>query len=156
MYNNYDTDDSCISLHDCRADKIIFENGILSFYFPNGFVVTSQHIKNQSDNTVYTDCSQVDFPIADKDINGIEIYIFSKRKSGEIIREARKVQSFINDVNSGKYEVEFITQYKSAYSILFKCWIWFDNEPYHSECEIILNSNNGVYLWNNLRDDCKW
>ncbi len=37
-----------------------------------------------------------------------------------------------------------------------KCWVWYDMPPYHSECEIILCSENAVYRWNELRYDCTW
>lgn len=155
MYKHYDSDDSNISLHDCRAEKIIFEDGILSFVFPDGFWITEKHPQNNSDTTVLTNSSQVDFQIVDGELDGIEIYLF-KRNRKKIVRDDWEPTKFINAVNAGDFQVEFITQYKGFQSYLFKCWVWFDKKPYHSECEIILNSEKALYCWNELRNDCAW
>lgn len=156
MYKHCDLDDSCISLHDCHAEKISFDNGVLSFFFPDGFWITGQHAQNKSKDIVLTDSAQVDFQIIGKDIDGIEISIFREKKSGKVIREDWEPINFINAVNCGDYRIEFITQYKSFQSVLFKCWVWFDKSPYHAECEIILNTENVAYNWNQLRYDCVW
>lgn len=155
MYKHCDLDDCCISLHDCCAEKINFDNGILSFIFPDGFWITHQHPLNNSDKIVLTDLSQVDFQIG-KGIDQIEIYIFQKTKNGTIIRDQWEPMNFINAVNTEDFKLEFITQYKSYQSFLFKCWVWFDKEPYHSECEISFFSENVSYRWNELRYDCSW
>lgn len=156
MYKHQESNDCHISLHDCRAGKMNFEQSILSFVFPEGFWVTEQHSENKSGNIVRTDLSQVDFQMIDEEICGVEIYIFKKSKSGKVIREDWEPENFINAVNSGDFEVEFITQYKSFQSYLFKCWIWFEKAPYHYECEIILHAEKSIYRWNQLRYDCVW
>lgn len=156
MYKHCDSDDCYISLHDCHAEKMVFDNGILSFIFPDGFWITQHHPLNRSDRTVRTNSSQADFQIMDEEIDGIEIYVFKKNRNGKIIRDDWEPMNFINAVNAGDFRVEFITQYKSYQSFLFKCWIWFDNAPYHSECEIVLHSENVSYRWNELRYDCSW
>ncbi len=154
MYKHCDLDDSCISLHDCCAEKINFDNGILSFIFPDGFWITQYHSLNDSDNTVLTNSSQVDFEIFDK--KGIEIFIFNKTKKGTVIRNDWELINFRNMVNAGNFRIEFLTQYKSHESFLFKCWVWFDRAPYHSECEMIIYSEKVLYRWNELRYDCSW
>lgn len=156
MYKHCDLNDNYISLHDCHAERINFENGVLSFIFPDGFWVAEEHCRNESNDTVRTDFAQVDFRIADEEIDGIEIYIFKRKIGGKIIREEWELQDFINAVNKGDFRVEFITHYKSYKSNLFKCWVWFDKAPYHFECEIVLYAEETVYNWNNLRYDCTW
>ena len=74
----------------------------------------------------------------------------------KVIREDWEPINFIDAVNCGDYRVEFITQYKSYQSILFKCWVWFEKSPYHYECEIILHTEQVTYNWNQLRYDCVW
>lgn len=155
MYKHCDFDDSYISLHDCRAEKMKFENDILSFVFPDGFWITEKHSQNKSDTAVLTDSSQVDFQIIDEEMDGIEIYVF-KRNRKTIVREDWEPVNFINAVNAGDFQLEFITQYKGYQSYLFKCCVWFDVKPYSSECEIILHSENAWYRWNELRYDCAW
>ncbi len=156
MYKNYDLEDSYISLHDCRATKMKFENGILSFIFPDGIWITRQHMKNESEHIVRTDLAQVNVSILDKEIDGISIYIFRKNRKGKVIREEWEAGNFIDAVNCGAFSVEFITQYKSFQSMLFKCWVWFEQKPYHFECEIILHCDKAEYCWNELRYDCVW
>lgn len=156
MYKYCDSDNSYISLHDCHAEKMSIDKGILSFIFPDGFWITEQHCQNNSNAAVRTNSSQVDFQIIDEEIGGIEIYVFKKAAKGKIIREEWEPINFINAVNSGDFSIEFITQYKSYQSYLFKCWIWFEKAPYHSECEIILYSEKSVYQWDELRYDCRW
>lgn len=156
MYNYQKLNDCYISLHDCRADKMNYKNGTLSFIFPEGFWVTAQHSENKSDDIVRTDLSQVDFQIINEEIDGVQIYIFRKNANGKVVREDWEPENFINAVNSGDFEVEFITQYRSFQSILYKCWVWFDKKPYHYECEIILHTENVTFSWNQLRYNCIW
>ena len=54
-----------LTLHDCIANKISFENNILSFCLPDGFWVTPHHKENSYEKTVRTDASVVDFSIKD-------------------------------------------------------------------------------------------
>lgn len=156
MYKHCSSDDCYISLHDCCAEKMSFDKGVLSFVFPDGFWITQQHFLNSSENPVRTSSSQVDFTIIDEEIDGIEIYVFRKKRNGMVIREDWEPVNFINAVNAGDFKIEFITQYKSYQSFLFKCWVWFNKEPYHSKCEIILHSGSVLYRWNDLRYDRCW
>lgn len=156
MYKHCDFADSHITLHDCTAEKMSFDNGILSFSFPDGFWITPQHPQNESDNTVRTDAAEVVFQIVDEEIDGVRVYIFKKSRKGNVIREEWEPMNFINAVNCGDFRVEFITQYKSFQSKLFQCWVWFDSAPNHLECEIILNTEKVTYQWNHLRYECVW
>ncbi|NME35166.1 MULTISPECIES: hypothetical protein [Fusobacterium] len=155
MYKHCDLDDSYINLHDCCVEKINFDNGILSFIFPNGFWIMQQHSLNNSENTVLTSSSQVSFSIIDKKIDGIKIYMLNE-ENGIIVREKWNTIDFINAVNNGYFKIEFTKQYKSYQCFHFECWVWFDKEPYYSGCEIILYSENALYYWNDLRYDCCW
>lgn len=156
MYKQCDSDDTYISLHDCRAEKMIFDKGVLSFVFPDGFWVSGQHPQNESDHTVSTTSSQVDFQIIGQDIDGIELSVFRENPDGTVIREEWAPAKFMDAVNAGAFQIEFLMQYKGYHSFLFKCWVWFTEAPYHSECEIILNCENVAYLWNQLQYDCIW
>ena len=62
-YQHQELKDCFISLHDCRAEKIMYNHGVLSFVFPNGFWVGPQHPENHSDTVARTDLSQVDYKI---------------------------------------------------------------------------------------------
>ena len=62
------------------AECIGYENGVLAFVFPEGFWVTPQHIKNDSDKIVRTDLSQVTFELLDRVAEDVRIYIFRKNE----------------------------------------------------------------------------
>lgn len=156
MYKYSDPNDTHISLHDCHAEKMSFIDGNLTFVFPNGFWITANHPANNSNDIVRTDSAQVDFQILDEEIDGITIYLFKKNRNSKVIREEWEAANFINAVNNGSFRIEFITQYKSFQSVLFKCWAWFDTAPYHCECEIILHSDNVTYKWNQLNYERVW
>ena len=155
-FQHQEVNDRFISLHDCRAEKIVYDHGILSFVFPNGFWVSPQHPENHSDTAVRTDSSRADYLILDDPLCEIEISIFRKLFGKKILRESWEIEKLINAVNSGTFQLEFVTQYKGFESILHKCYIWFDKKPYHWECEIILPTQEAVYHWNNLCHDAKW
>ena len=155
-YQHQELNDCFISLHDCRAEKIVYDHGILSFVFPNGFWITPQHPENHSDTAVRTDLSQVDYKIPNDPFCEIEISVFRKTFGKKVFRESWEIAKFINAVNSGTFQLEFVTQYKGFQSILHKGYIWFDKKPYHRECEIILPTDCAVYRWNQLHYDAKW
>lgn len=156
MYNHSELNNENIVLHDCYANSMNCENGVLSFVFPEGFWVTPQHNKNDSDKIVRTDLSQVTFDLLDRVAEDVRIYIFRKNKNADTVREEWELYNFINKVNSGFFKVEFIDEYKTYQSNLYKCWVHFDNEPYHYECEIIIDTENVTYNWNRLRYECEW
>lgn len=150
MYNNYDTESNLFSLNGCQAQSISYEDGLLSFYFPNGFWIFKKHTENNLSDTVCTDNSMVTYHILNEEIDGISIYIFSKTKNKKVIREDWEPKNFINALNNKDFYVEFIKQYNSCQSVLHKCWIRFEQEPYHKECEIIINYDKVTYCWNKL------
>ena len=155
-YKYNETDDTYISLHDCIAEKITVKNNVLSFYFPKGFWVTNEYDKNKSNDVVCTDVSQVDYNIIDEEYDSICVYAFKKGITGKIVRKQWPVEDLIKKVNSGKYRIEFLYNYKGYKDILYKCWLWFDKYPYHIEIQIELPINNITYRWNELQYNNIW
>jgi len=156
MYNHSELNNENIFLHDCYANSMNYENGVLSFVFPEGFWVTPQHNKNDSDKIVRTDLSQVTFELLDRVVEDVQIYIFRKNESADTVREEWELEDFINKVNAGIFEVEFIDEYETYQSYLYKCWLRIEEEPSHYECEIIIDAKNVTYNWNRLRYECEW
>lgn len=152
MYNysdNNEKDD--ISLHDCRATKIVLQDNILSFIFKDGFWVSGNHRNNLSKKSSYTDESEVKFKLLDEDIeSNITIYVFTDtNEENKTIRESIPLEIFAEDINGGM-ELEFLYSYKGYQSFVFECWLWFDDEPYHKECVIIISADEVTYSWNTL------
>ena len=141
-----------LTLHDCTADKILFENNTLRFYLPDGFWVTPHHEENSSEKTVRTDVSVVDFSI--KDIDDIMVYVFTRhrflwfRKTSVAIWN---MEQLISLVNSGKCTLEFITQYRTYGEQMWHCAIRSNKKPYYRECQLYLPETEATFFWNDLR-----
>lgn len=141
MYKYITNEDGKIGLHDCRITNISYKNQILSFDFPEGFYIL------RKEEPVLSGMSKMECHIIDEEIDGISIYIYRENSSGEVIREDW-TDNFISAVNDGSFEFEFVTTYRSYQHILFKGYVWFDNEPYSMECEIELHIDQISYMWN--------
>ena len=147
--------DSELSLHDCVAEKITHRDGILRFYFADGFWVTPQHEANDSDKTVRTDASQVDFSI--DDIRDIIIHVYTRRNISEkTVVEFWDADKLIDAVNSGKCSIEFIYQYRTFFEQMWRCALHFKEEPHYRECQLHIPGANATYRWNTLLTDREW
>ena len=146
-----------LTLHDCIADKISFENNTLCFYLPDGFWITPHHKENSSEKIVRTDASAVDFPI--KDIGDTMVYVFTRhrflwfRKTSVAIWD---MEQLISLVNSGKCTLEFITQYRTYGEQMWHCAIRSNKKPYYRECQLYLPETEATFFWNNLRPEREW
>lgn len=151
MYNYSDNNENNdIFLHDCRATKIAFHDNMLSFIFKEGFWVSENNINNFHKKLSYTDESEVKFRILNEDIT---IYIFTNtNEENKAIRESVPLDIFAEKINGGM-ELEFLYSYKGYQSFIFECWLWFNNEPYHKECVIIISADEVTYNWNTLFTD---
>ena len=155
MYKYCDINDEYISLHDCHATKIIYENGILTFVFNDGIWVTQGHPSNSSDKTLRTDVAEVKFYLKYGNECDITMYVFEEEVK-KTVREEWKISKLIESVNNEKYTLEFLYQYKGYNSVLIECWLWSDKEPYHRECELKLSLTDVKYYWNGLCEDREW
>lgn len=151
MYNYSDNNENNdIFLHDCRATKIESHDNMLSFIFKEGFWVSENNINNFHKKLSYTDESEVKFRILNEDIT---IYIFTNtNEENKAIRESVPLDIFAEKINGGM-ELEFLYSYKGYQSFIFECWLWFNNEPYHKECVIIISADQVTYNWNTLFTD---
>jgi len=146
-----------LSLHDCTADEVSFENGILRFSLPNGFWVTPHHKKNGYGKTIRTGPSAVEFAV--KDIDDISLRVFTGSTlcwSRKTIVESWHVEQLISSVNSRKCTLEFITQYRSHFEQMWHCTIHSEKKPYYRECQLYLPEAEATFLWNDLRPDHEW
>jgi len=146
-----------LTLHDCIADKISFQNNNLCFYLPDGFWVTTHHKANLSGKVVRTDASVVDFSI--NDIDDIILRVFTRyrwlwfRKTSVEIWD---MEQLIALVSSGKCTVEFITQYRTYGEQMWHCAIRSNQKPYYRECQLHLPETEATFFWNDLRLDREW
>lgn len=155
MWKHCDMDDEYVSLHDCHATRIIYENNALTFVFRDGIWIVKGHPNNELDKTVCTDMAEAKFYLENGDESDITIYVFEENLN-KTIREEWELSKLIECVNSGKYTLEFLYQYKGYHSIIIECWLWSDTKPYHRECELKISLSNVKYCWNDLCEDRVW
>lgn len=154
MYKHCDNDEF-ISLHDCHATKVLFENGILTFGFEDGFWIVPGHPENVTDKTIRTDSAEVQFVLEFGDEYDVNCYVFHK-KFRKTIREEWELAKLIGCINDKNDTLEFLYQYKSDHSMMIECWLWSKKKPYHRECELKLSLTDVKYYWNDLQKDREW
>ena len=59
-------------------------------------------------------------------------------------------------LRSGKYELEFITEYHTDISSLYQCWMWKKNFGVEAECQFELVAKSIEYRWNEILYDREW
>ena len=146
-----------LTLHDCIADKISFENNTLRFFLPDGFWVTLHHKANHSGKVVRTDASVVDFFV--EDIGDIIVRVFTQHRwlwFRNTSVEVWDMERLIALVNSGRCVIEFITQYRTSGEQMWNCVIRSNKKPYYRECQLFIPNTDATFYWNNLRLDREW
>lgn len=73
-----------------------------------------------------------------------------------IVREEWELSKLIECINSGKYTLEFLYQYKGYNSMIIECCLWSDKKPYDRECQLKLPLSQVRYCWNDLCEDKEW
>ena len=145
-----------LSLHDCTADKISFEQDTLRFYFPDGFWITPHHKENAFGKVAKSDASAVSFSVGN--VDEITVRVFTKKwcRWRKTRVEDWRVEQLIAAVNSKKCTIEFITQYRSNYEQMWHCVIHSEKKPYYRECQLYLPGAEATFFWNDIRPDREW
>ena len=156
-FKHHETDDChghTLTLHDCIADKVCFSDNILRFYLPDGFWVTPHHKDNELNKIVRTDAAIVDFRI--DDIDDIFLRVFTQNVFKKTRAEIWDMRDFIRGINSGKYTIEFIYQYRTYFEQMWQCAIRSKKRPYYRECQLHLPQTEATFHWNDLQPDREW
>ncbi len=146
-----------ISLHDCSADNITLEYNVLRFNFPEGFWISAQHPENKNEKVIRTGRSAADFKL--KNVDDISVSVITRslwRRQGNACIESWSIEQLVSAVNSGKCEIEFITQYRSGFDQLWHCVLHSKRRPYYRECKLRLPEAETLFRWNDLRPDREW
>ena len=146
------TQTSGIGLHDCRATQLDVNNDRMEFTFGEGVVVLADNENNpHSSHRKTTAASLV---INNYDLESIyifrEVCLFGKRIL--TVRKSITPGKLSDMINSGKWQLEFITEYVSAFTVLYNCEIWSHRRPYHTECQIEMVYGSIEYNWNGIAD----
>ena len=155
-FSHCDHDEWYLSLHDCIAERAYFKNGKLGFELNDGFWISPDHPESNLSNLVRTDFSRVEYTLEDGADYDVTIYVFKKTLFKKTIRIEWTIQELLNNINSGKYKLEFLYQYVDYSSRMIECELKLDKKPYHMECVIKISAPEVSYYWNNLREDRPW
>lgn len=158
-YTEFDAYDS-ISLHDCRAHIIKINGSDLIFDFLDGFWITpvSKHIDH--DRPLKTGPAQLCFHgiFEDAPFDAIDLFKTMRIFGKPII--CRRLQPdhpiFLKMFQTGKYELEFITEYHASIFSLYQCWIWKKNSGVDAECQFEITAKSIEYRWNEILYDRGW
>ena len=163
IYENFkhidpdDFHDKEITLHDCIADKIVFEQDVLYFYLPDGLWIAPHHQENPSGNLVRTDAAAVSFSV--KDIDEITARIFTGYTwfgAQKARVEYWSMKQLMAAVNSGRCTIEFIEQYRNHYEQMWHCAIHSHKKPWYRDCQLYLPETEATFFWNNIRPERVW
>ena len=155
-YLHNETNEQNLSVHDSRADRVQLREGVLSFWFPEGFWVSSSHPDNPTGKTVRTDAARVDYVLRDPDGDDVSVDVFRRLKYPFALRRSYDLSPFMAIVNQQGWELEFLYQYPDYWNRIIECWLWFPKRPRHKECQLKLDVSEVIYRWNNLRPDEEW
>lgn len=155
MYKHQETNEALFTLHDCRANRIKYKDGMISFYFPDGIWVLNGHEANDTDNTVRTDAAKVRYELAYPD-DDAEVYVYKTKSADKAIRKEWKLKKLMQKVNDGECELEFLYQYTNGVGRIIECELRTNEKPYRRECNLKLLTKEVTYLWNDLRPDATW
>ena len=156
-FNHNDPDefhDKEIMLHDCKADRISFENGIIRFNLPDGLWVTPYHKESGLEKIVRTGPAAVEFLVGDPD--GIFVRLFTKHRWLKTTVEYIDFEQLVSAVNNGKLTLEFIDQYRSCVGQLWVCAVHSRKKRYYKECQLFLPEAKATFFWNDLIPDREW
>ena len=155
MYKHCDINDKYVSLHDCHATNILYENGVMTFVFPDGIWILDENPENGFHKTVRTDMAVVKLFLDSKDEEDITVYVFEE-KYKKTFRQEWQLSKLMEYVNNKNYTIEFLYQYNGYHSMIIECWLWSKKKPYHQECEIKVSFQDVKYYWNELCKDREW
>ena len=157
MYLHYDNEhDEWMTLHDCFAEKASLVDGVLTFYFSDGFWITPNHEASHLEETVRTDASEVRFHLENEDPSDVWVYVYTEKEQGKALRKEWELQELIDRINEGYCRLEFLYQYKSFHARIVECWLWLKKKPYHKPCDLKISTDKVTYCWNHLREDRRW
>ena len=127
------------SLHDSRTNRDETDGENVTFFFPKGFYTEGPQPSWEGSPAAMS-CH-----IADSDPDGFTVSSFRKTLLGKTVRK-ECTRQFVEEINKGKAEFEFVDTFRSYGSILFRGYLWFPRRPYWRECEIELYADEIRYF----------
>ncbi len=157
MYQHLDTDHRLFTLHDCKANNIRLEGENLIFSFPKGFWVLSKHPDALESPLMASGPSELCLHLTD---DWVVVNAFrSRRLSRRLVGMCWELKDLMEAVNSGKWELEFHTEFHSHHSpvTLYQCCLWHRQcRRSYILCDLEIDADRAEYRWNALDPERVW
>ena len=157
-YKHRDADDfrdEKIWLHDCNVDEITFEDGILRFYFSDGFWITPLHGENQWEKPLRTNEAMLELADVREDAVTLSVFaptLFNRRKTA-----CWQLKDLMTFINHDKGSLEFICRRMSSETQqIWECELHSLSKPYLRTCELRLPKTNAAFCWNDILLHREW
>ena len=145
-----------LTLHDCRAARAELNDGVLSFWFDEGFWITASHPENPTGKTVRTGPARVDYVLREQSGDDVSVDVFTRLRWPHALRTAWELPRLLEKLNRDGWELEFLYQYPGGWDRVVECWLWFPKRPYHKECRLKVDAVEVIYRWNELQPEREW
>lgn len=108
-------------LHDCLADRIEYEDGILSFCFPDGIFC-----EDYGADWPNTGSAVVEYIVYPK--IGVHMDLYEKDGTRTVLKTIR-AEELIEQVNSGAWKLEFLYRYDGGWNLMYLCNVLRRDRP---------------------------
>ncbi|MBR4587903.1 MAG: hypothetical protein IKO30_06280 [Lachnospiraceae bacterium] len=141
QYEFSSTDKEKFSLHDCMSTAVELINDRLIFKIPDGIFCV-----DYSKDWPNTGNAEVEFVI--DPMRGVYLNLFVD-SDGQTIRKDITLDRLVEKINNSEWKLEFAYRYDGYESVLYRCWIWTDEEPWSYEAELWIGTKEDtVFRWN--------
>ncbi len=145
-----------ISIHDCIAQRMTLEKGILTFHFPEGIWVIPGHPSNPTENMVRTGPARMELELLSDDPTWLKVQS-SRHLSGPwSLTKEWKTEAFLEALNAGKFRLEFISWHWDFHNPLFQCALHSDRRPWYQNCTLEVTARNVVCHWETMNFNRVW
>lgn len=160
-YIHIDTDNRFLTLHDCIAEKVYLQDGVLVFELNDGFWIGPEHPDNPYNECLRTDKARVEFVLE----NGEEydayawLHVQENPKSRKKTVRNWEIAQLIKNVNSGKCAFEFWDEYHNPHvpvERLIGGELRGEGKLNFSQCWMRIYATKVNYCWNHVLPDRPW
>ncbi len=144
-----------LTLHDCIAEKVYLQDGVLVFEFPDGFWIGSEHPDNPYKECLRTDASRVEFVLENDEgcVAYAWLFVRENRRSSKKTVRHWDMDLLMKNINSQKCAYEFIEHYANTQSPtenVIKGELRGEGKINFSECWLRIWATKVNYYWNNI------
>lgn len=133
-----------ISLHDCRITSIHEDGDNIICRFAEGYWIVETNAQNPYKKTLGTN-------------DNAQLTLINARCEKIMVDEKEMTwEEFCAYINIDAWEFECITEEHAHQKCIYYGWLWFNEEPFHRDCELHFNCQHVEYAWNDICEDRPW